>query len=155
PRALELVERRDQRLRHVAPAVLAEALGNGLPVHAATCVASTARKNAMTLSGSLTPGDASVPLAVSTPHGWTARMPSPTFSGVKPPDSTSGTFERRLRSSFQSNDSPVPPYRSGWCASTRWKSTPRNAFSACRDAASFTRAAFMTFAPVRRATSLQ
>src|SRR5205085_11889848 len=77
PLVLQLVERRDQRLRHVAAAVVAEATGErlGFP-QAATAACSAARKKAVTLAGSLTPGDASVPLALSTANGCVARIRS-------------------------------------------------------------------------------
>ena len=52
--------------------------------------ASTALKNASSLAGSLRPGSASVPLAMSTANGRAAAIASPTLSGVRPPDSTSG-----------------------------------------------------------------
>ena len=69
----------------------------------------TAAANARSFSGSLTPGRASVPLAVSTANGRVAATAAPTLPGVRPPLSTSGTAERRLRTRSQSNVSPVPP----------------------------------------------
>src|SRR4051794_27142149 len=77
PRALELVERRYQGLRDIAPPIRPEAPRDaGLRARPARAHAtstrsarSTARKNAFSLAGSLRPGEASVPLAVSTANG--------------------------------------------------------------------------------------
>src|SRR5919202_764257 len=81
-------------------------------------------------------------------------MAAATFSGASPPLSTNGTSVRRWRTSSQSNVSPVPPQRPGWCASSRCRSVWKRS-SAATSAPVRTRAAFMTFAPVRRATSAQ
>ena len=80
----------------------------------------TASTKAATFSGSLTPGAASVPLAVSTANGRTAAIASATFSGRSPPLSTSGILERRVRTSSQSKVSPVPPRIPLRWASSRW-----------------------------------
>ena len=75
----QLVERRDQRLGHVAPAVLAE-----VDAGAHACEASTHARSA---SWCLTPGADSVERAESTAHGLTAAIASATFSGPSPPAS--------------------------------------------------------------------
>ena len=69
-------------------------------------------KNARSRSGSLSPGAASVPLAVSTANG-VARTPtcrraiaSATLSGRRPPLRISGTLERRARSSASRRSPP-------------------------------------------------
>src|SRR4051812_23253196 len=74
PGPLELVQRRDQGLRHVAPAVVAEAPGERLAVPHTAASTVAALMNASTFAGSLMPGDASVPLALSTPHGCVPSM---------------------------------------------------------------------------------
>src|SRR5581483_471334 len=68
PAGRELVERRDERLGHVAPAVVAE-------VHRA------ASTNALTFAWSLMPGADSSCDAASTAHGWTASIAARTLSG--------------------------------------------------------------------------
>ena len=62
-------------------------------------------KTPLILAGGLTPEN--VGAAIEATHPYAV-------------DVASGTFDRRPRSSSQSNVSPVPPNRSGWCASTRW-----------------------------------
>ena len=76
----------------------------------------TASNKARSRSGSLCPGAASVPLAVSIANGrarcpcsLAARIASTAFSGPRPPLRISGTLERRAASKLQSNVSPVPP----------------------------------------------
>ena len=94
PGRLELVQRRDERLRHVAAAVGTEAPLDRRRAHAAdtsaASAASTAWKNASSLAWSLRPGSASVPLAVSTANGRACLIARPTLSGVSPPESTNG-----------------------------------------------------------------
>jgi hypothetical protein len=102
----------------------------------------------------LTPGAASVPLAVSTANGLAAAIAAATFSGVRPPERTSGAVLRRSRASSQSKVAPVPPRSPGRCVSSMWKSVWK-ASSAATSAPERTAAAFMTLAPVRRATSEQ
>ena len=119
----------------------------------------SASKNARSLRGSLRPGDASVPLAVSTAYGRATAIASATFSAVKPPLRISGTFERRAASSVQSNVSPVPPrscWRSGEPArpSSRWKSTWKRSRSRTSPGPE-TCAALITRAPLRRVASAQ
>ena len=77
PAALELVERRDQRLGDVAAAVLAEVAHRAPP-----------RTNARTFSWSLIPGADSSCDAASTAHGWTARIAARTLCGPSRPAST-------------------------------------------------------------------
>src|SRR3954447_12926629 len=69
PGALQLVERRDQRLRHIAAAVGAEATLDRRGAHTGASTWFTAWKKASSRRGSLRPGAASVPLAVSTANG--------------------------------------------------------------------------------------
>src|SRR3954451_7979323 len=160
PRRLELGERRHQRLGDVLPAVRAEAVLESADGHHAASsagagtVEATAAANARSFSGSFTPGRASVPLAVSTAYGSVASIAAATLSGESPPLSTNGTSVRRWRTSSQSKVSPVPPHRPVWWASSRCRSVWKR-WSAATSAPVRTRAAFMTFAPVRRATSAQ
>ena len=86
-----------------------------------------------------------MPLATSTANGSVARIASSTLSGVRPPAVMSGTGERCARTRPQSNGTPPAP-------SSRWKSVV-NGWSATTSAREEIRAALMTFAPVRRATS--
>src|SRR4051794_6881462 len=160
PRRLELRERRHERLGDVLAAVRAEAVLEAPDRHHAAsstgagAVDATAAANARSFSRSFTPARASVPLAVSTAYGCVASIAAATFSGESPPLSTNGTSVRRCRTSSQSKVSPVPPQRPAWWASRRCRSV-WNRWSAATSAPVRTRAAFMTFAPVRRATSAQ
>src|SRR4051794_39721424 len=161
PLRLELGERRHQRLGYVLPAVGPVAVGDSCLdlAHAVTsdsfssatgsgAASSTAALNARTSSGSFTPGELSVPLATSTAQGRTVPIASPTFSGVRPPARMSGGPPRgSARTISQPKDSPPPP-------SSRWKSV-RKGPRPLTSPRSRTRTALMTFAPVRRATSLQ
>ena len=82
PRALELFERGNQRLGHVAAAVRSEPSWN-LNTH--FDASSTACMNARMRAGSLMPGALSTPLATSTAYGLSFRTTSPTLSGSRPP----------------------------------------------------------------------
>src|SRR5262249_13348346 len=77
PAALQLVERRDQGLRDVAPAVVAE-----------VAHARASETNACTLSWSLIPGADSSCDAASTAQGCTARIAARTLCGPSRPAST-------------------------------------------------------------------
>src|SRR3989442_14716803 len=85
PRALELGQRRHQRLRDVASAVSAEA-----PLHArrrhhqTRAGAPAASKKRRNSSGSFRPGDASTPLETSTANGPTISIACATLSALKP-----------------------------------------------------------------------
>src|SRR5205085_12632541 len=118
PGGLELLERGHERLGDVLPAVGAEAVLD----RAHTRMPFTAAKNASSFCGSLTPGDASVPEATSTPHGCVAAIAAPTFSGVSPPESRNGVFDRRPASRPQSHVSPLPPRRPSTAVSSRCRS---------------------------------
>src|SRR5262249_30328573 len=85
PAGLELVERRDQGLRDVAAAVVAE-------VHLA------AARNARPRSGSLFPGEASRLELASTAQGRVSAIAFRTFSGPRPPASTRRPSTARARS---------------------------------------------------------
>ena len=93
------------------------------------------------LSGSLTPGARSTPLATSTAHGRRAAIASATLSGVSPPDRISGG-PRRPRAISQANVSPVPPGTPP-LASSRWKSV-WNGAQRLTSARSRTRTALIT-----------
>src|SRR5205085_861857 len=134
PGPLELVERRDERLRYIAAAVRAEAVLDprlSSRAHAArgaspaASAVRTAAIRASTLAGSLRPGSASVPVALSTANGWTAAIASATFTGSIPPERTIGTRERWCRASSQSQLRPVPPRSSSAWVSSMWKSASR------------------------------
>ena len=118
--------------------------------------AATAWKNAASLAGSLRPGSASVPLAVSTANGRVAAIASATFSGVSPPESTSGGV-----ASVELGQRPVEALAgaargdASECASSRWKSVWNGPAAPRTWAASRTRAALITLQPVRRAASRQ
>jgi hypothetical protein len=58
----------------------------------------------------LRPGSASTPVTTSTANGRATAIASATFSGVSPPASTIGTFERRPATSSQSKLRPLPPW---------------------------------------------
>src|SRR6185312_16602540 len=112
PGLLELVERRDQGLRHVPAPVGAEALvhrGQTAALGTAASACSTARKKASSFAGSLRPGAASVPLALSTANGCTAAIPCPTLPAVRPPERTIGTWRSCASTRSHWNVSPVPP----------------------------------------------
>ena len=97
PGRLELVERRDERLGHVAAAVGAEPPLDrvGGSCGGALVGLRDRAEERLELRRVLPPGSASVPLAVSTANGRIAAIPSPTLSGVSPPERTSGTSWRR------------------------------------------------------------
>ena len=89
----QLVERRDERLRHEAPAVGAEARLDGHSASllaAAACSAaslsarSTAAKNSRSRGASLMPGTHSTPLETSTAAGCSAAMAAPTRGRLEP-----------------------------------------------------------------------
>ena len=86
--------------RAPAAAVLVLVGGRRGPGRAAT--------NARTLRGSLRPGDCSTPVDTSTPQGWTASMPSATFSGVSPPARITRRFTGMPSASDQSKTWPDP-----------------------------------------------
>src|SRR5882672_11546539 len=65
------------------------------------------------------PGDDSTPDETSIPNGFTRAMASPTFSGVRPPDSTTRRTAATVAAAAQSMVLPVPPRRTGSCASNR------------------------------------
>ena len=133
PGSLELVQRRDERLRHVAAAVGTEArsIAGALmpPSPSAASAASTARKNASSLAWSLRPGSASVPLALSTANGRACSIARRRCPASSPPEHHRRRAQCR-RASSQSKLSPVPPGARGEWASSRWKSVA-NALSAC------------------------
>src|ERR1700733_3594851 len=122
----EALERRNQRLRNVAPAkgtetsaLIGESArdplseqrggieGRGLCIHdhSSRCAARTKRK---ILCGLLIPGCASTPLDTSTPKGCTVRMASATLSAVSPPASTSSLLCAKPRACVQSQGTPAP-----------------------------------------------
>ena len=79
---------------------------------AASCAASAdrAEERAHACAGSLRPGDASVPLAVSTANGRAAAIASATLSGVEAArEDQRHAGPSCSRASSQSNVSPVPP----------------------------------------------
>ena len=98
---------------------LSSAPPRALPSRAAT--------KARTRSGSLNPGRLSTPDDTSTCSAPDSRTASATLSGVSPPASIHGRFQRRPAISRQSNAWPLPPGRSaprGGRASTRiWSAT--------------------------------
>ena len=116
PLALELVERRDQRLRHVAAAVGAEAPLDRGRAHAGAPSRASRRSTARTkarqlgrvLAARLGLGAAR---DVDRERPRRPRSPAPTLSGVSPPDSTTGGVRR-----VQPGELPVeasPPCRPG------------------------------------------
>src|SRR5262249_45323907 len=94
PACDELVERRDQRLRDVAPAVAA------VQPRVRHRAAST---KARTRSWSLTPGADSRLEEASTAHGRTSSIAARTFSGPRPPASTTRPSVARARSRCRSS----------------------------------------------------
>src|SRR5207244_4153121 len=77
--------------------------------HLASSARRTASKNRLMRPRSLTPGALSTPDATSTASGRVRRIDSPTFSGRRPPETNSGTGQRRPSRRDQSNGTPVPP----------------------------------------------
>src|SRR5262249_46290832 len=124
--SLQLIERGDQRLRHVSPAVCAEPAAGAsghdkLGSHHRTSAVfhfCTWATNARIFAGSVRPS-VSTPLATSTAYGSAACIASPTFSGVSPPDRMTGPASLARATSVQSNARPVPPISPGTCASSR------------------------------------
>src|SRR5712691_4721484 len=94
-RRRQLLDGCHQRLRDVLPAVGAvspariRSLYKFPPTHAFSAPR-TAATNARSLAGSFRPGSASTPLQTSTAQGWSARIAPSTFSGVNPPETTTG-----------------------------------------------------------------
>ena len=122
PGPLQLLEGRHQRLGDELSAIGPEAMLDeraararshaGWPILAGSIVERlTASKNARSLFGSLCPGAASVPLAVSTALGRAIAIACATLPGSSPPLRISGTLDRRIAASSHSKLSPVPPRR--------------------------------------------
>ena len=173
PRLLELRERRHQRLGHELAAVGPEAMleRGARPCWRSrrltdrrrlgcACACATAAKNARSRSGSLCPGAASVPLAVSTAYGCTTAIASATFSGAE-----AAAEDQRHASSAARSRAPSRTSRPCRRACPAWRppSRARRAGGSRRGSARGrarrrepdTCAALITRAPVRRATSAQ
>src|SRR5713101_4434344 len=160
PGGLELVQRRDERLGHEAPAVGAEAaarigelarLAGEERQHALHSISRAAARAAATKSrtrpGSLKPSGPSIPEATSTPSGRAARMACATFSGASPPlmNTSAAKSSRALRASDQANETPPPPPAG---PSSRTRRNPRSPASRSSAASPSTwRAAYRGSAP--------
>src|SRR5581483_12210429 len=111
-RALQLIDRGDQRLGHVAPAENAETVSHG-GGHVGIEVV-TASRNARIRDGSLMPGALSTPDETSTTSGDSAAIARATFSGRRPPARMMGLRGDRILANASVSSShgiavPVPP----------------------------------------------
>src|SRR5690606_15528644 len=89
PGRLQLDECRHQRLRHIAPAELAEPTGlyrcRAHPYRASFLCSAAAATNARMRSADFSPGSVSTPLLVSTTSGASASIARPTLPACSPP----------------------------------------------------------------------